>query len=96
MRETLRLAPSAPFRSVTPLEDTTLSNGKFVVEEDVAITCGIYMMHRDPKIWGEDVSLYLLTIWLFARPLMAITRRPCSSVRSGCWMGNLRHFLWVL
>ena len=56
MRETLRLAPSAPVRAVTPLEDTTLGGGKYAVEKDVSITCGIYMIHRDPKVWGEDVS----------------------------------------
>ena len=56
MRETLRLAPSAPVRSVTPLEDSILGGGKYVVEKDIPITCGIYMIHRDPKVWGEDVS----------------------------------------
>ena len=56
MRETLRLAPSAPFRSATPLEDTTLSDGKYAIKAETTIVCGVYMVHRDRKIWGDDVS----------------------------------------
>lgn len=58
MRETLRLAPSAPMRAATPLEDTTLADGKYAVTKDETIVCGIYMVHRDRTIWGEDVRYF--------------------------------------
>ena len=54
MRETLRLYPSAPQRMVAPLEDTVIG-GKYAVEKGVTIVISSYTMHRDPKIWGEDV-----------------------------------------
>ena len=56
MRETLRLAPTAPLRSVAPLEDTVIG-GEYALEKDVTVTCGVFMMHRDPKVWGEDVRI---------------------------------------
>lgn len=59
MRETLRLAPTAAMRSVAALEDTTLGNGMYAIQKDQIVALNIYMVHRDPKIWGEDVS-YLL------------------------------------
>ena len=58
MREALRLAPTAPLRNATSLEDTTLAGGKYAVEAGNVITCGIYMIHRDPKVWGDDVNLF--------------------------------------
>ena len=54
MRETLRLSPTAPNRTVTPLEDTTLK-GKFPVKKGDRIFMNSYTMHRDPKVWGDDV-----------------------------------------
>ena len=56
MRETLRLSPTAPNRTVTPLEDTTLK-GKYPVSKGDLIFMNVYTMHRDPKIWGDDVSM---------------------------------------
>ena len=55
MRETLRLSPTAPNRTVTPLEDTTLK-GKYPVSKGDLIFMNVYTMHRDPKVWGDDVS----------------------------------------
>ncbi|PSR72168.1 hypothetical protein PHLCEN_2v11960 [Hermanssonia centrifuga] len=55
LRETLRLAPTAPLRSITPLEDTIVG-GKYAVAKDTTITCEIFMAHRDPKVWGEDAD----------------------------------------
>ena len=57
MRETLRLYPSAPQRMVAPLEDTVIG-GKYAVEKGVTIVTSSYTMHRDPKIWGEDVRSF--------------------------------------
>ena len=56
MREALRLAPPAPFRGVTPLEDTLLKDGTYSVTKDQAILINVYACQRDPKVWGEDVS----------------------------------------
>ena len=55
MREALRLAPPAPFRGVTPLEDTLLKDGTYAVTKDQAILINVYACQRDPKVWGEDV-----------------------------------------
>ena len=56
MRETLRLAPTAPMRSVSSLEDTTLKNGTYVVQKGQLIATNLYTIHRDPAVWGENVS----------------------------------------
>lgn len=56
MREALRLGPSAPGRSVTALEDTTLLDGKYAIPKDVEIRCNIFSIHRDRTVWGDDVS----------------------------------------
>nr|BAL05197.1 cytochrome P450 [Phanerodontia chrysosporium] len=55
MRETLRLGPPAPARGTAPFEDALLK-GKYPVAKDGRIYCGIYMVHRDPKVWGEDAE----------------------------------------
>ncbi|EKM50238.1 uncharacterized protein PHACADRAFT_153718 [Phanerochaete carnosa HHB-10118-sp] len=55
MRESLRLGPPAPMRGTAPSEDTLLG-GKYAVKKDDNIYCGIYMIHRDPKVWGEDAE----------------------------------------
>ncbi|RPD56624.1 cytochrome P450 [Lentinus tigrinus ALCF2SS1-7] len=57
MRESLRLGPTAPIRTVTPVEDTVLG-GKYPVEKDVTIIVGIYTAHKDPKVWGEDADKF--------------------------------------
>lgn len=56
LRETLRLAPTAPLRTVAPLEDTTLKGGKYAVPKDMAILVNVFVAHRDPLVWGPDVS----------------------------------------
>ncbi|KAK1223348.1 hypothetical protein PQX77_013780 [Marasmius sp. AFHP31] len=56
MRETLRLAPTAPARAVTALEDTTLLNGKYFVKAGTPLTILTWNMHRDPAVWGEDAN----------------------------------------
>lgn len=44
-------------RTVGPFEDTVLS-GKYTVPKDTTMFCGIYMIHRDPKVWGEDAEVF--------------------------------------
>ena len=58
MRETLRLAPTAPGRSVAALEDTVVG-GKYAIPKDTPVLISIYSVHRDPKVWGEDVNEFL-------------------------------------
>lgn len=89
MRETLRLAPSAPFRSATPLEDTTLADGKYAVEADTTIVCGIYMIHRDRKLWGDDVGR-LRSILEFLELNCCV--RPSNSAPSACLTASSRLF----
>ncbi|KAH9932778.1 fatty acid hydroxylase [Epithele typhae] len=55
MRETLRLSPTAPNRTVAPLENTVIG-GKYAVEKDTLLNMNIYTMHRDPAVWGEDAE----------------------------------------
>ena len=57
MRESLRLGPPAPGRSVTALEDTTVLGGEYAIPKDVEIRCNIFDIQRDRSVWGEDVSL---------------------------------------
>ena len=76
MRETLRLAPSGPFRFATPLENTTLAGGKYAVRAGDTIMCGVYQVHRDPKVWGDDVrSIYAGAV----SSLMSFVGRQFSS-----------------
>ncbi|KAK0459209.1 fatty acid hydroxylase [Desarmillaria tabescens] len=56
MRESLRLGPTASGRTAAPLEDTTLGGGKYFVKAGSALTIQTYIMHRDPKVWGEDAE----------------------------------------
>jgi len=55
MRETLRLAPTAPARTVTPVEDVVLG-GKFFIKAGTSVMIQSWMSQRDPAVWGEDVS----------------------------------------
>ncbi len=55
MRESLRLGPTAPARTVMPIEDTVLA-GKYAVEGGASVIVNVYTAHRDPKVWGDDVG----------------------------------------
>ncbi|KAE9403346.1 cytochrome P450 [Gymnopus androsaceus JB14] len=54
MRETLRLAPTAPMRTVTALEDTHLANGKYFIKSGSLLAVNTWVYQKDPKVWGED------------------------------------------
>ncbi|KAJ7035907.1 fatty acid hydroxylase [Mycena alexandri] len=56
MRETLRLAATAPLRSTCPLEDTTIGGGKYAVKKGDTIVIQAWDMHRDPAVWGDDAE----------------------------------------
>ncbi|KAF5387254.1 hypothetical protein D9757_006892 [Collybiopsis confluens] len=54
IRETLRLAPTAPMRVVTPIEDTHLANGKYFVKAGTYLVINTWVYQKDVKVWGED------------------------------------------
>jgi cytochrome P450 / NADPH-cytochrome P450 reductase len=53
----MRLFPPATRRTVCPIEDTTLSGGKFAVKAGTPCTPVAIVAHRDTSVWGEDVSI---------------------------------------
>ncbi|KAF4598867.1 hypothetical protein EYR38_007278 [Pleurotus pulmonarius] len=55
MRETLRMAPTAPTRTVAPFEDTIIG-GKYAIKAEQLVTLQIIAIHRDPLVWGEDAA----------------------------------------
>lgn len=60
MRETLRLAPTAPIRQTAALEDTTIGGGKYTIKKGTPILIVKWELHRDPAVWGNNVgALYL-------------------------------------
>ena len=61
MREGLRLGPTAPGRTVGAAEDTVIG-GKYAVEKGTPVFISTYTMHRDPKVWGEDVRGFSATV----------------------------------
>ena len=66
MREGLRLGPTAPGRTVGAAEDTVIG-GKYAVEKGVSVIVNTYTLHRDPKVWGEDVrGFFFLTTRSFS------------------------------
>ncbi|KAH9850173.1 bifunctional P-450/NADPH-P450 reductase [Lenzites betulinus] len=58
LRESLRLGPTAPARTVTPLEDTTLGGGKYFVEKGTSVIINTYNAQRDTAVWGEDAEKF--------------------------------------
>ncbi|OBZ65058.1 hypothetical protein A0H81_14948 [Grifola frondosa] len=58
MRESLRLGPSVSIRTVKPLEDTVIAGGKYAVQKDVPIMVNVFMVHRDPEVWGDDAEQF--------------------------------------
>ncbi|KAH9937812.1 fatty acid hydroxylase [Epithele typhae] len=58
MREAMRLGPTAPARSVTPIHDdavVTGNNGQYLLHKDEPCILVTFNVHRDPKVWGDDV-----------------------------------------
>ncbi|KAJ7447839.1 fatty acid hydroxylase [Mycena latifolia] len=56
MRETLRLAATAPLRATAALEDTTIGGGKYAIKKGAVIAIQAWDMHRDPAVWGDDAE----------------------------------------
>jgi cytochrome P450/NADPH-cytochrome P450 reductase len=55
--ETLRLWPTAPAFSRRPYKDIVLG-GKYEVQAGSAVVVLTGMLHRDPKIWGDDPEAF--------------------------------------
>ena len=55
LKETLRLWPTAPAFALNSLEDTVIG-GKYKIKTDDAITVLIPTLHRDTKVWGNNVE----------------------------------------
>lgn len=51
--EALRLWPTAPAFSVTPLKDEVIG-GKYTLKKGTFITVLALMLHRDKNVWGDD------------------------------------------
>jgi cytochrome P450/NADPH-cytochrome P450 reductase len=54
LKETLRLWPTAPAFAVYPYDKETTIGGKYRVTRDQVILILLPMLHRDPKVWGND------------------------------------------
>ncbi|KLO10170.1 fatty acid hydroxylase [Schizopora paradoxa] len=52
LRETLRLAPVAFFRTVTPKEDTK----RYLLKKGTTVVVNTPSMQRDPRVWGPDAE----------------------------------------
>ena len=55
LKESLRLWPTAPAFTRHPYEPTVLG-GKYQIDQQDQLTVLIPMLHRDPKIWGENAE----------------------------------------
>jgi cytochrome P450/NADPH-cytochrome P450 reductase len=53
--ESLRIWPTAPAFALRPLQDTLLG-GRYAVTKKDSIFALLPMLHRDPKIWGDDAE----------------------------------------
>ena len=57
LKETLRLYPTAPGFAVNPYEDTTICD-KYFVKRRQSILILTWWLHRDKKVWGDDVEAF--------------------------------------
>jgi len=53
--ESLRLWPTAPMFTRTPLQDAVVG-GRYAFPKDTGISILIPMLHRDRSVWGDDVE----------------------------------------
>src|SRR5919199_452763 len=57
LKESLRLWPTAPAFTRHPYEPTVLG-GKYQIDKQDQLMVLIPMLHRDPKIWGENAEAF--------------------------------------
>ena len=53
LKESLRVWPTAPAFGRRPLEDTVIG-GRYFVQRHQPLTVLTPMLHRDPRVWGDD------------------------------------------
>ena len=53
--ETLRLWPTAPMFTRTPLQDTVVG-GRYAFPKDTGLSVLVPMLHRDRNVWGADAE----------------------------------------
>ena len=56
MRESLRLSPTAPVRTISANEETIIGGGKYHIPKGQIIVLNMERAQRDPKVFGDDVS----------------------------------------
>ena len=58
MRESLRLAPTAPQRGVAAKEDTIIegNDGRYEVKKGMTLVLHVTHTMRDVRVWGEDAE----------------------------------------
>ena len=89
MREALRLRPPASTRSVSPVEPTTIGNGKYAVTPQDTILINAVQVHCDPEVWGDDVCAFCF-LFLVCVDSDGRARRISSNLNE-CWTGSSRH-----
>jgi cytochrome P450/NADPH-cytochrome P450 reductase len=57
LMETLRIWPTAPAFALKPLQDTVIA-GKYAVSKRDTLMVLVPMLHRDPKVWGDDAEAF--------------------------------------
>ena len=55
--ETLRLWPTAPMFTRTPLQDTVVG-GKYAFPKDTGLSILVPLLHRDRSVWGDDAEVF--------------------------------------
>ena len=85
LKETLRLYPTAPGFAVNPYEDTTIGD-KYFVKRRQSILISTWWLHRDKKVWGDDVEAFKPTRFFeenFAK-LPPNSWKPFGNGQRGC------------
>ena len=57
LMETLRIWPTAPAFALRPLQDTVIAGNYAVGKRDTLMVL-VPVLHRDPKVWGDDVEAF--------------------------------------
>lgn len=69
MRETLRVHPTVTIRIAQALKDTTIGDGKYAVSKGQWFFVNINTAHRDPAVFGADVSFWTCHVSILAAEL---------------------------
>jgi cytochrome P450/NADPH-cytochrome P450 reductase len=56
LKEALRLQPTAPAWTVSPLKDEIICQGRYALKKGMPVGVILHSLHRDPAVWGDDVE----------------------------------------